>query len=167
MKYCNCGSTGLLLLRLGVASIFLFHGINKLLDINGTIAFFGMLGVSSIFAWIVALVETVGGALMFLGVFTRYAGYMLAIVMVFAITLVKSKMGFQAAEIDIMLFVGSLAVAMLGPGKFSVHKFCKCGGTCAVCKHDGCGCKDCGGSQKCDGCDTCKANGSCTGHEMN
>lgn len=159
MKYCNCGSTGLLLLRLGVASIFIYHGINKLMDMQATIAFFAMLGVGAIFAWVVAIIETVGGALMFLGIFTRYAGYLLAIVMIFSIMLVKAKMGFQAAEIDIMLFAASIAIAMLGPGKYSAHTMCKCGGKCAVCKHDGCGCKDC----KCDGCDSCKTG--CTGHE--
>ena len=164
MKYCNCGSTGLLLLRLGVAAIFIYHGINKLMDMEGTIAFFGMLGVSAFFAWVVAIVETLGGFLMFLGIFTRYTGFVLAIVMVFSIILVKGKMGFQASEIDIMLFAASLAVATLGAGKYSMSSMCKCGGTCAVCKHDGCGCGDCEGG-KCDGCDTCKTNGTCTGHE--
>lgn len=164
MKYCNCGSTGLLLLRLAVSAIFIYHGVSKLMDMEGTIAFFGMLGVSAVFAWVVAIVETVGGALMFLGIFTRYAGYLLATVMVFAIILVKGKMGFQSAEIDIILLAASFAVATLGPGKFSIHSACKCEGKCMVCKHDGCGCGEHKNEGVCDMCDGCKDG--CTGHEV-
>lgn len=163
-----CRNTGLLLIRLAVGVIFLTHGISKLTNMEGTVAFFDGLGVPSFMAWVVALIETLGGAAMILGIYTTFAGYLLACVMIVAIVLVKSKMSFQAAELDVMLLASSLGIAFSGPGKYSLMRFIGCG--CKNCK-DGkcecasngmchCGCTSCG---ICDNCDMCK-NG-CTGHE--
>lgn len=174
MKKMHCPDTGLLLLRVGVAAIFISHGISKFQNMESTIGFFGMLGLSSVFAYIVAAVELVGGIAVLLGVFARYAGIALSIVMIFAIILVKSDMGFNAAEIDIMLLVSSLAIAFGGPGKYSLMRHvCGCG--CKSCHSGGCDCSkdgvcNCGcgtcGTSKCDGCEDCKKGGVCTGHEM-
>lgn len=52
------------LLRIAVASVFLFHGFGKLLDVG---AFAGMMGFSVALAWLVTIAELGGGILLLLG----------------------------------------------------------------------------------------------------
>ncbi len=110
--------------------------------IGTTISFFGQLGFSPIWAWVVALVEVVAGVMMLIGFFTRIAGALLAIVMIVAFLKVKLPLGgmqaFMAGEIDIALFILSVGLMCTGSGKYSVTAFCKCGGTCMVCKENTC-----------------------------
>ena len=158
--FCCDKSVGLLIIRLAAGLIFLVHGISKLTDIESTTMFFASMGLGAFFAWLVAIVETLGGAMLVLGIFTRKAAAILAVVMIFAIILVKSKMPFNNGEIDIMLLGSMLGLAFMGGGKYSMVSMCKCGGKCMACKdeshgHDG----------KCDGCGSC-AGGTCSGHEM-
>lgn len=112
---------GLLLLRLGLAAVFITHGVMKLQNMDGTIAFFSSLGMPAVMAWLVALVETLGGISMLFGIYTCIAGALLAVVMLFAIILVKGKMGFVGGwEFDLSLLLMALAVVKLGPGKFTI-----------------------------------------------
>ncbi len=118
---------GLLLVRLALGGAFLYHGYGKLMDMEGTISFFSSLGFNSFLAYVVAIVETVGGIAIILGVGTGLAGILLAIVMVVAILKVKlPNGGITKAEIDLVLLALSLGIIFTGPGKYSLHdKFCK------------------------------------------
>ena len=134
---------GLLILRITLGGIFLSHGIGKLSNMEQTVAFFGTIGFSAFLAWFVALVETIGGAAVILGIGTRMAASLLAIIMVVSIICVKGKMGFAKAEIDIVLLGLSLGVALLGCGKYSLCSIChkkECS-TCTT-SSNSCGC-DC------------------------
>jgi len=178
-KNWHCKNTGLLLIRLGVGAIFLTHGISKLTNMDGTIGFFAGLGIPAILAWVTALVETLGGLGMILGVFTKLSGILLAFIMLVAI--VKAKFpqgGFIGSEFEIMLLLASLGISFAGPGKYSLgNHICGCvGGKCdckgndnhgAVCSH-GCShdrgtcsnCNDC--KDRCADCANCKdENCSC------
>ena len=114
----------LLLVRLGLGLGFLAHGVQKLQGLDGVVGFFGSLGMPAFMAYVVALVETLGGLAMILGVFTEYAGLSLAAVMVGAIALVKMKMlgdkGYVGMELDVMYLLSALAIAFAGPGKYAV-----------------------------------------------
>ncbi len=145
-------NVGLLIMRLGLGTIFLVHGISKLTNMDGTIGFFGQLGLSPVLAWIVTLIETVGGAFMILGLFTSVVGILLAVVMIGAFLKVKLPVGgmeaFMKGEIEIALFVLSLGLAFTGAGKYAISTLCRCG-KCMFCKQRGpntcignCGC-DC------------------------
>ncbi len=157
MMKCARPGFGLMLVRIAAGAVFLAHGISKLQNMEGTIAFFGMLGLASFWAYIVAVLETVGGIALVLGLFTGVMGMLLAVEMLIAIFLVKLKVGFIVPggyEIDVMLFAAALGVAFSGPGKMALGKRV-------------CGCNDCmvcGVSNHCDNCEVCK-NG-CNGHEM-
>ncbi|MGB0652389.1 MAG: DoxX family protein [Thermoplasmatota archaeon] len=75
------------LLRFALASIFVYHGVNKFRDLDG---FATMMDLSGTTAFFVALAETAGGAAVFLGGFkmpalTRLGGLVLIPVMVGAI----------------------------------------------------------------------------------
>ncbi len=148
-------SLGLLLLRLVVAGIFLYHGWNKFMFMDNTVIFFGTLGLAPFFAYFIALVEVVGGLFMLLGAFPCVTGIMLALDMVVAIFLVKLSSGFVGMETELLLFAGSLALALMGSGRYAIMKHCPCK-WCRWCKQDG-GCACCGGGCKdCKDCAACK-----------
>lgn len=148
---------GLFLIRLGLGAVFINHGVMKLMDMGATAGFLHSvmpvsMGIATVLAWILALVETLGGLAMVLGVYTHIAGWLLAVVMLVAFIFVKSKMPFVAGEIDLMLLVTSLGIAIGGPGKLALCAGCgKMSGKCACT------------AGSCDNCAMC-ANG-CTGHE--
>lgn len=143
MSWCDNKDFGLFIIRLSVAIMFISAGWGKFTNMEQTVGFFASLGLPAFITYLVVAVELLGGLAMLLGVFTRYAGILLSVVMVFAIILVKSKMGFIPAQIDIMLLASSLGIAMIGPGGWSLARKMR--------------------NSACDNCATCM-NG-CSGHE--
>jgi len=90
----------LLILRVVLGIIMIYHGWPKLTNLAGTID--GMAGmgvpapaVAAIFA---TVAEFIGGLLMLLGAFTDIAGLMFTIDMLGAITFVHAKNGFSVAK---------------------------------------------------------------------
>lgn len=116
---------GLLLLRIGVGAIFIYHGWGKLTGIEGVQGFFGNIGIPlpALMAWVVAIVEFFGGIMVLLGAYAKIPYLLLAAVMVVALLTVKISAGFEAARIDMMLLLTTLALFFLGSGSYSVdHK---------------------------------------------
>jgi len=118
-----------LLLRLALGAVFIVHGSQKLFGgIAGTTAFFGSAGIplAALFAWVVALVEFLGGITLVLGVLTRYASLLLAINMLVALLVVHLKNGFSVSnggfEFVLVLLAGTLALLIRGPGKIAIQK---------------------------------------------
>ena len=118
----NNGNLGLLLIRLGLAAIFIFSGIVKFMDIAGTAAFFQKINLSLPFVYLVATVELLGGISMLLGVWTKLFGWLLAINMLFAIILVKFATGFSGYSSDLLLLLVALGIAFLGAGRYALCK---------------------------------------------
>jgi uncharacterized membrane protein YphA (DoxX/SURF4 family) len=149
---------GLLILRIGLGVTFLVHGIAKLNNMPGTEAFFGSLGLHSSVAWLVALIETVGGAMLILGVWTMIPALLLVAVMIGALITTKIGKPFLMGqnggyEYDFVLLLSLLGLATLGSGTYSLTKSgscssCSCGCTCHA------GDKSCGTGGTCAGC-TC------------
>jgi len=140
----NMAAIGLLALRLAVGAIFIYHGWDKLSDMDKTVTGFGMMGfpLPAFFAWLVALVEFVGGVALVLGIYTKEFAKLLAIIMLVAILKVHLGGGFKGMEYQISLLGGSLALAGLGAGPWRLIKKESCcgskeekGGCCGgVCK---------------------------------
>ena len=116
----------LLILRVMLGIIMIYHGWPKVTNLGGTIE--GMAGmgvpapaVAAIFA---TVAEVVGGLLMLLGAFTDIAGLMFAIDILGAITFVHAKNGFSVAkggmEWPLLLVAAALAIALAGPGRYAV-----------------------------------------------
>ena len=116
----------LLILRVVLGIIMIYHGWPKLTNLAGTID--GMAGmgvpapaVAAIFA---TVAEFIGGLLMLLGAFTDIAGLMFTIDMLGAITFVHAKNGFSVAkggiEWPLLLAATALAIALTGPGRYAV-----------------------------------------------
>lgn len=105
-------------LRLAVGAVFMHHGIMKLqMGIPGVTGFFHSVGIpfAGIFAVIVTALETVGGALVILGILTRVWGIAFAVEMVVAITLALLP-SHRPFELEGMLLAGALSLVALGDG---------------------------------------------------
>jgi len=118
-----------LFLRLAIGIIFIAHGWQKFsVGIPAIAGFFESIGIPGFMAGLVAAVELVGGLLLVLGLFTRYAALLLSAVMVVAIVKVKLAVGLIAPqtagmpgmELDLALLGGTLALLLLGAQKLSV-----------------------------------------------
>jgi putative oxidoreductase len=134
MKFLNAlQPLGLLVLRLALGIIFLSHGYPKLAHIgSGMQGFFEQHGLPGYFFYIAAILETFGGALLILGLFTRAAALLLAIEMSVAIWKVHSGGGYLAVhdyEFPLTLAAACFALATVGAGLLSVdHPLSESGG---------------------------------------
>ena len=116
-------AAGLLLIRLGLAAVFIVHGWAKVQNIEGTAGFFSSLGLGMFWVYVVAYVEFLGGLAMLAGLYSRLAGLLLAIDMLFAIWLVKWGKGLSGGyEFELLLLLTALAIFLSGPGKYSIWK---------------------------------------------
>jgi len=117
----NNSDLALLLLRVVLAIVFIYHGFAIYQNIAGTTSFFASLGLPVYFVYAVVLVEVIGGVLMFLGYIVNFVGSALAIVMLGEMYFVSFQKGFFGGfEYDLVLLLVSLAVALLGAGKYSL-----------------------------------------------
>ncbi|HUJ96067.1 MAG TPA: DoxX family protein [Terriglobales bacterium] len=122
----NESSWGLTILRVVVGLAFLLHGWQKLfvMHVSGVGGFLGSLGVPvpGLAAWVLTLVEFLGGAALILGLFTRWVAWLLAVDMVMAMLLVHAKHGFfyPGVEYALTLMAANIALALTGPGAASV-----------------------------------------------
>lgn len=137
-KHFHSPALGLFIIRLVVGSIFMYHGIQKLVSMEQTIGFFATIGIGAFLTWVVALVETIGGLALILGYFSRFFSVLLAVIMLVAIFKVKWSAGFGALELDLVLLATLIAVLFSGCGQYSIcawrHKT-----MCSGCNKD-CGC---------------------------
>ena len=112
--------TGILALRIGVGALFIMTGWIKITDLHATVGFFGSLGFAAFWAYLVTLVELLGGitVLLGLGIYTRNAAKLLAIVMLVVVYL--THFNIAAAMAPFVLFFALFALMCTGPGKYSV-----------------------------------------------
>ncbi|MCH8494504.1 MAG: DoxX family protein [Balneolales bacterium] len=115
-----------LLLRIGVGLIFIYAGWGKITGIEGTQGFFGSIGIpmAGVMAWVVAIVEFVGGILILVGFRIQLPALLMAIIMVVAILTTKLSQDevFHAMRLDFLLLLASLALFTIGSGKYSLDK---------------------------------------------
>jgi putative oxidoreductase len=116
----------MLVLRVVLGVIMLYHGVPKLMDFGGTVAGFGGMGVPvpTLSAAFATIAEVVGGILLLVGVATDVAGLLVAIDMLGAITFVHAKNGFATAnggmEWPLALLAMALGIALAGPGRYAL-----------------------------------------------
>src|SRR3989344_1804982 len=115
---------GILLLRVALGVVFVYHGCGKVGNMEQTIGFFGSLGFAPWLAYFTAWAETIGGMALIVGIFSRYAGAVLAAVMGVAVVHVHWQNGFSVGqggyEFALVLLLGSLAVITFGSGRYSL-----------------------------------------------
>lgn len=120
-----------LLLRLGVAAIFLYHGVGK---VTGEGNEWGAAWArqmpeppARMMQMAVAWGELLGGAGLALGLLTRVAALGIAAIMVGAIVTVKWEMGFSSPkggyEYNMLILVVCVSLVLIGGGTLSVDRF--------------------------------------------
>lgn len=126
---------GLLVLRAALGIIFVAHGYPKLAHLRGGTqmqSFFMEHGLPGYFAYVAGVIETFGGGLLLLGLFTRAAALLLAMEMCVAIWKVHSGHGYMAVhdyEFPLTLATACFALATIGAGWISLdHPLFESGG---------------------------------------
>jgi len=119
---------GLLALRVALGLIFLTHGYPKLTRSATQLqTIFVQHGLPAQLVYVAGVLETFGGVLLILGLFTRPAALLLAIEMGVAIAKVHTSHGIMALhdyEFPLALGTGCLALATVGAGLASAaHLF--------------------------------------------
>ena len=117
------------IIRIVAGVIFMAHGYQKLfmMGLPGVTEFFTQVGapLPGITAIAVATLELAGGFALLIGFFARFIAIPLALDMAGAIVLVHMKNGFfvpGGVEFVMLLMVAAIAIAIAGPGKFSVDR---------------------------------------------
>jgi putative oxidoreductase len=125
---------GLLILRAALGVIFFTHGYPKLAHANPAMqAMFVQHGFPAQFVYVAGVLETFGGLLLLVGLFTRAAALLLAIEMCAAITKVHIVHGIMSVhdyEFPLALAATCLALATVGAGGASLdHLLLGAGGS--------------------------------------
>jgi putative oxidoreductase len=125
-------SGGLALVRLVLGVVFVVSGVGKVLAIgpkalpvSDLAGLLGGLGLPAplVLAWVVGIVELVGGVLLIVGLGTRLVGIALAIDMAVATALVHALNGFDEYEYTLVLTVCAVALVLGGPGVLSADRW--------------------------------------------
>ena len=122
---------GLLVLRLGLGALLLFHGVYKVT--HGVAWIAGPLSSAGLPTWLqygVYIGEVLAPVLVILGLWTRPAALVIAIDMFMAIFLarradvakVNPAGGGWAIELELMYLVAALALALAGGGRYGLGK---------------------------------------------
>jgi len=120
----------LLVLRIGLGVIFMYHGYPKILgDPKYWVGAFAHMGFPPYFAYISGVLEFFGGILLILGLFTRVTALLLAIEMGMALVRVnipQSGVHFSSIgkiELPVVLCGAAFTLATVGAGLISVDNF--------------------------------------------
>ena len=120
---------GRLLLRITLGVCILFHGIAKLQGgVDGIAQGVTAMGLPGFIAYGAYVGEVVAPVLVIVGWFSRIGAALIAVNMIFAIAIAHSadlfKIGEQggwALELQGMYLMTAIALALLGPGRFSIN----------------------------------------------
>lgn len=123
------GDAVLLLARIVLGVVFIAHGLQKFLEwgISGTAQSFGQMGVPlpGASAWLAALIETLGGVALLVGLALPVAGVLLALTMLGALFLAHLGQGFFSSgggfEYVLVLAAAALALGFNG-GAYSLDR---------------------------------------------
>ncbi len=114
------------ILRLALAVIFLAHGWQKVK--SDKVKFAGWLETMKFkhgrfWAWVVTIIEIIGGICLLLGFATQLVALILAIQMLLILFWFKKGQSFVGGkELDFLILMALLALLILGPGAWAIDK---------------------------------------------
>jgi len=116
----------LLLTRLMVAFVFIWHGWPKAIDPTMAMGKFVSMGFPGFLGPIVGWLEVIAGVLVLIGFWHKWSNYLLAIIIAVAIIGVHLPKGIAAGlERDLFILAATLTLAAHGPGILAIET-CKC-----------------------------------------
>jgi len=116
---------GVTAVRIAMGVIFVIAGWQKFqAGMDAVTGSFVKMGIPApgVAAPFIAALELVGGALLILGIATRWLGLLFAIQFVVATFYVKLPVGWPGARLDLMLLVGGVLLFFAGPGHAAVDE---------------------------------------------
>jgi putative oxidoreductase len=124
----RASDAGPLLMRIGLGTVFAWHGWVKFDGgVSNFAGFLDSLNVPApeVVAWLQIAAEGIGGLLLIVGLLTRFVTLPLIAIMIGAITLVKAEGGFivdggPGASYETALMAGLLCLLFIGPGRVSL-----------------------------------------------
>lgn len=121
------GDWGLLLLRVAFGAIMIVHGFPKLKDIKGTGANFANMGFRPGAFWgtLIALLESLGGIALILGVITvpLAALFVIEFLVIIFWKIAKNTPFVGGWEFDFLLVASTLVLFLFGAGMISLDHF--------------------------------------------
>ena len=126
----NYRNTGLLIMRVGLGAMMIYHGYPKLLGgpegwegLGTSTKYIGITFLPLVWGFLAAVVETLGGFLLLIGLAFRPVCLLLVINMIVASATHFGKGdGLQGASHAVELAFVFAGLLFLGPGKYSVDK---------------------------------------------
>jgi putative oxidoreductase len=125
---------GLLILRIGIGCMFIFHGAPKMFGgpekwekVGMAMASVGIEFMPVFWGFMAAFAEFIGGICVILGLFFRPACILLTIAMAVAVSMhLRRGDGLQVASHAIEDGIVFLSLILIGPGKYSIDEMlCK------------------------------------------
>ncbi|WP_139999724.1 DoxX family protein [Paenibacillus paridis] len=123
-------SVVLILMRVVLGIIFIFHGADKFqMGLSQVESWFSSIGIPGFLAYVVAILELIGGIMLVFGLFTRYVSGLFVIMLIGAIFTTKLSAGLlgdgQMAgyELDLGLVLISLYLVVSDQTPLSVDRF--------------------------------------------
>ena len=115
---------GTFLLRIMIGLVFLANGVTKFQGgIENTASWFESIGIPGFMAYVVALIELVGGIALILGLGTKIAAILMGIIMLGAIFTAKLSLGFLNGYVyDLVLLVISIHLVLNGSKLYSLDQ---------------------------------------------
>lgn len=123
----------LFIMRIVIGLLFVAHGLAKLQTPMGVQSLANALdgmgfAAPMMWAWVVVLVESIGGLFLVLGIFTRISALLIGVIMVVAIIKVPWAAGMISApgkglgvDYPLVYLMPLLAILLQGPGKHSIE----------------------------------------------
>jgi len=130
-QFVNRPEVGLLILRIALGGIMISAGISKfsggadtLKGVGSSMAIFGLGFAPLMWGVMAATAEAVGGLLVLIGVFTRWAAFFLFGTMVVAVAVKLDGGGSLVKDAGYPLTMAAVSLALIftGPGRYAVKK---------------------------------------------
>lgn len=122
---------GAFFLRLVLGCAMVYHGYHKVIPANGHNIFSAMqhhshvvvsLGLPYWLGYVSALTEFLGGILILLGLFTRFAAFMIAANMLVALIAVDFHHGYASSEFALALLAIAIMLLFYGAGVLALDR---------------------------------------------
>jgi putative oxidoreductase len=132
---------GLLVARIVLGVVMLAHGLQKFMMMDGMVKMFSEgFGLPGFLAYVTAIIETVGGAALILGVFVEVSAIAIGLLMIGATLTVKMPMGLglfgnmekmpmPGYELDLAILGLSVVLALMGSRKWALSSIFKSNST--------------------------------------
>jgi putative oxidoreductase len=112
------------MIRVVLGITFFIHGLVKFQGgIENTAGWFDSIGLPGVLAYVVALIELVGGIALVIGLFSRVVSVLISLLMVGAIVKVQLASGFLGGyELDLALLVMAIFIAINGSKAYALDQ---------------------------------------------